>query len=248
MNLVNPRSATVEAATDCRLLALAPETVAELRREFPEFARLLEERRAQYHKDREARMPLDFVSAEALPAEATVTAAPGPVDVSDPTDAPTGSDATEVSEDVDARFADERGLFRKRPGRLRRFVVLEQIDEMDCGAASLGMVCRHFGRKVSLARIRQLCHTSHDGTSLKALVHAATELGLAARAVKVSLHRPVAARAHHRCAGGFAGRRAQGWGQAWGCPRVRPGGWRRQTAMSASTSGGLDSMKGRSVP
>ncbi|MEP7078769.1 MAG: peptidase domain-containing ABC transporter, partial [Chthoniobacterales bacterium] len=42
-------------------------------------------------------------------------------------------------------------------------------------------------RKVSLARIRQLCHTATDGTSLKALCRAATELGLAARALKVSL-------------------------------------------------------------
>src|SRR5438105_8876970 len=58
---------------------------------------------------------------------------------------------------------------------------------MDCGAASLGMICRHFGKKISLARIRQLCHTATDGTSLKALVRAATELGLAGRALKVSL-------------------------------------------------------------
>src|SRR5437763_4956524 len=58
---------------------------------------------------------------------------------------------------------------------------------MDCGAASLGMICRYFGRKVSLARIRQLCHTATDGTSLKALSRAATELGLAARALKISL-------------------------------------------------------------
>ena len=49
------------------------------------------------------------------------------------------------------------------------------------------MICRHFGRKVSLARIRQLCHTATDGTSLKALCRAAVELGLAARALKVSL-------------------------------------------------------------
>jgi Peptidase C39 family/Methyltransferase domain len=55
-------------------------------------------------------------------------------------------------------------------------------------AASLAMICRHFGRKVSLARIRQLGHTSLDGTSLKGLCHAATELGLAARALKVSPH------------------------------------------------------------
>jgi HlyB family type I secretion system ABC transporter len=62
-----------------------------------------------------------------------------------------------------------------------------QIDEMDCGAASLAMICRHFGRKISLARIRELCHTATDGTSLKALCRAATELGLAARALKISL-------------------------------------------------------------
>ena len=57
---------------------------------------------------------------------------------------------------------------------------------MDCGAASLGMICRFFGRRVSQARIRQLAHTAYDGTSLRALCQAATELGLAARAVKVS--------------------------------------------------------------
>jgi ATP-binding cassette subfamily B protein len=57
---------------------------------------------------------------------------------------------------------------------------------MDCGAASLAMVCRYYGKKVSLARIRQLSHTSLDGTSLRAICQAATELGLAARAVKAS--------------------------------------------------------------
>ena len=62
------------------------------------------------------------------------------------------------------------------------------------------MICRHFGKKVSLARIRELCHTSHDGASLKALSHAATELGLASRALKVSLrnlpHLPLPAIVH----------------------------------------------------
>ncbi|HEY2123882.1 MAG TPA: peptidase domain-containing ABC transporter, partial [Chthoniobacterales bacterium] len=79
------------------------------------------------------------------------------------------------------------GLFKKRPGKIKMIEHIEQIDEMDCGAASLGMICRHFGRKVSLSRIRQLCHTATDGTSLKALCRAASELGLAARALKVSL-------------------------------------------------------------
>jgi ATP-binding cassette subfamily B protein len=122
----------------------------------------------------EARVPLDFTT-EMLPAESAV------------------HNKTEVDKEVDPDavdddpFADENGLFRKRKRRIRRFEHLAQIDEMDCGAASLGMICRHFGRKVSLARIRQLCHTATDGTSLKAMCRAATELGLAARALKVSV-------------------------------------------------------------
>ena len=64
---------------------------------------------------------------------------------------------------------------------------VRQIDETDCGAASLAMVCRHFGRAVSLARIRQLVHTSLDGASLRGLCSAARELGLAARSAKVSI-------------------------------------------------------------
>ena len=48
---------------------------------------------------------------------------------------------------------------------------------MDCGAASLAMVCRHFGKAVSLARIRQLSHTSLDGTSLRAICQARQRAG-----------------------------------------------------------------------
>ena len=55
-----PRSGTVQALTDCRLLALAPDAVQEMNQQFPEFARLMEERRAQYNLATEARVPLDF--------------------------------------------------------------------------------------------------------------------------------------------------------------------------------------------
>ncbi len=166
-----PRAATVEASTACELFTLAPEVVQELRAKFPEFDRLLTERLAQYRHAEEARVPLDFAE-EVLPAETRVT------------------NKTEADRDISEESSDEPfaegGLFRKRPGRVRRFPQVAQIDEMDCGAASLAMICRHFGRNVSLARIRTLCHTASDGTSLKGLCAAATELGLAARALKVS--------------------------------------------------------------
>ena len=57
---------------------------------------------------------------------------------------------------------------------------------MDCGAACLAMVTRAFGRRVSLARIRQLVNTGLDGTSLRSICRAGEELGLATRSVKTS--------------------------------------------------------------
>jgi ATP-binding cassette subfamily B protein len=182
------RAASVQAFTDCSLLALEPETVHDLKRRFPEFQKLLEERLAQYQAKTEARIPLDF-TVESLPAEAATydkVALDG--------------QAPAASEEGEDPFADESGLFRKRKKAIRKFEHIAQIDEMDCGAASLGMICRHFGRKVSLTHIRQLCHTATDGTSLKAICRAATELGLAARALKVSLrnlpHMPLPAIVH----------------------------------------------------
>jgi len=165
------RAASAIAVTPVRLLALGPEAVRDVKARFPEFQALLEERLAQYRADVEARVPLDF-TVERLPAESRVQ---DKVDL--------GPEAPAGEEPAD----DEEGWFRKRRRRIRRFPHVQQIDEMDCGAASLAMICRHFGRKVSLSHIRQLCHTSRDGTSLRALCHAATELGLSARALKVSL-------------------------------------------------------------
>src|SRR4029077_15007590 len=63
-----PRAASVEAFTDCRLLALEPQAVVDLRGRFPEFDKLLSERLAIYEAKTEARIPLDFTE-ELLPAE-----------------------------------------------------------------------------------------------------------------------------------------------------------------------------------
>src|SRR5881409_2107002 len=172
----SPRATSVEAFTDCQVQALDPKSVRDLRRRFPEFDKLLRERLALYQAKTEARIPLDFTT-ELLPAETKVQDKVQ-LDREHPSAEP---------EEKEEPFADEQGLFRKRGKRIRKIDHIMQIDEMDCGAASLGMICRHFGRKVSLARIRQLCHTATDGTSLKAISRAATELGLAARALKASV-------------------------------------------------------------
>ncbi|MFN2398989.1 MAG: peptidase domain-containing ABC transporter [Gemmatimonadaceae bacterium] len=179
------RTASVEAIVPSRLLKLTRETFETLLARYPDFKTQLEERIAQYDYKQVARVPLDF-DKELLPAEAALVDKVGPEQVQHTVEfrafqAGNGGAAAQATP-----FSSGDGLFIKSPKRIRRFRYVRQVDEMDCGAASLAMVCRHFGRAVSLARIRQLVHTSLDGTSLKALTSAATELGLAARSVKAS--------------------------------------------------------------
>ncbi|MGH9934736.1 MAG: cyclic nucleotide-binding domain-containing protein, partial [Blastocatellia bacterium] len=168
-----PRRATVEALTTCRLIKINEAAFGKLYAGFPEFRNVIEERIARYEHKKTARLPLDFAE-EILPANAAPT------------------------EQFGARQLDERqtelglGPFATSDGhfvkgkRIRRFAHIKQVDEMDCGAASLAMVCRHFGRRVSVARIRQVVNTAADGTSLRGLCRGAESLGLAARSVKAS--------------------------------------------------------------
>ena len=172
-----PRAASVEAVSECTLSALRQDTFNRLLHTYPEFRARIEERIAQYDYRSAARVPLDFAE-ESLPAELRAIEQVGARQLDAP---PAAADGQEREP-----FESEAGYFRKKSGRIRRFPLVYQIDEMDCGAACLAMVCRHYGRAVSLARIRQLVHTSLDGTSLRAICHAASELGLAARSVKAS--------------------------------------------------------------
>jgi HlyB family type I secretion system ABC transporter len=176
------RTASVEAVSECRLLRLRPETIDALLEQYPSFKAQLEERIAQYDYRQVARVPLDF-SEEILPAEAAVQEKVGPrqVDRELSADAPGDQTGARLGP-----FASPEGYFVKRGRKIRRFPHVSQIDEMDCGAACLAMVCRYFGRQVSLARIRQLVFTASDGTSLKGLCRGAEALGLAARSVKAS--------------------------------------------------------------
>lgn len=168
-----PRRATVEAVTDCRLIRINETTFGKLYAGFPDFKAKIEERIAEYQTQKTARLPLDFAQ-EILPANADSVEQVSPRQLDE------RKTATQFGP-----FATEDGHFVKG-NRIRSFPHVKQIDEMDCGAASLAMVCRHFGRKVSITRIRQVVNTATDGTSLRGLCHGAEALGLAARSVKAS--------------------------------------------------------------
>ncbi len=71
----------------------------------------------------------------------------------------------------------------------RGFPLVRQLDEADCGAACMAMVCRHFGRRLSITRVRTAVATGADGTSLYGLQRGAEELGLVPAALKLSAGR-----------------------------------------------------------
>ncbi len=172
-----PRAATVNAVTDCELLRLPADVYTELLRTQPAFRSAMEQRAAQHDYRTVARVPLDFAD-ELLPAETEAPPPVGPAQVEFDVDADTGGPA--------GPFATPDGRFAKRTARIRRFNHIWAVDEMDCGAACLAMVCRHFGKQVTLLRVRQIARTGIDGTSLRGLTRGGQELGLAARSVKAS--------------------------------------------------------------
>jgi ABC-type bacteriocin/lantibiotic exporter with double-glycine peptidase domain/CRP-like cAMP-binding protein len=171
------RSASVQAVVDCSLLSFPPELFQRLLDTYPEFRARLEQRIRQYDYRRLARVPLDFAE-EILPAEASVQQRVSDEQV---------ETLAEAEAELQEETLDETGQgppATHRPGRW--FPHLYQLDEMDCGATCLAMICRHFGRAVATSHIRRLVHTSAGGTTLAGITGGAEEVGLAARSVRVS--------------------------------------------------------------
>ena len=177
-----PRAASAQAVSDCTLLRFPLELFRRLLDEHPDFRLRLEQRVQQYDYRRVANVPLDFAE-EILPAEASVQQV--------------SPEQVELELDVEP-LEDTAAPAKQRP--IRRFPHVYQLDEMDCGAACLAMICRHFGRAVAISHIRQAVHTSTDGTTLAGITRGADELGLTARSVRASKSRlddlPLPAVAH----------------------------------------------------
>jgi ATP-binding cassette subfamily B protein len=77
---------------------------------------------------------------------------------------------------------------------------IKQRDWSDCGPACLAAVTSHYGRRLSVAQLRQLSGTNQNGTTVLGLVQASTQLGFSAKAVKARpdhlLKAPLPAIAH----------------------------------------------------
>lgn len=67
---------------------------------------------------------------------------------------------------------------------IRRFGWIEQAEEMDCGAACLAMLCRHYGIPMTLGKLRELANVTTQGATLDSLARAGESLGFMTRGVQ----------------------------------------------------------------
>lgn len=67
---------------------------------------------------------------------------------------------------------------------IKRFAWVEQAEEMDCGAACLAMICRHYSIPMTLGKLRELANVTTQGATLESLARAGESLGFITRGVQ----------------------------------------------------------------
>ena len=65
----------------------------------------------------------------------------------------------------------------------------QQPDEMDCGPTCLRMVAKHYGRSISLEKLRKLSETTREGSSLKNIANTAEKIGFRTLGVKINFQK-----------------------------------------------------------
>ena len=67
---------------------------------------------------------------------------------------------------------------------IKRFRLVEQAEEMDCGAACLAMICKHYSIPMTLGKLRELANVTREGATLDSLSRVGESLGFTTRGVK----------------------------------------------------------------
>ena len=67
---------------------------------------------------------------------------------------------------------------------IKRFAWVEQAEEMDCGAACLAMICKHYSIPMTLGKLRELANVTTQGATLESLARAGESLGFITRGVQ----------------------------------------------------------------
>ena len=75
-------------------------------------------------------------------------------------------------------------MFANLMNRLKKYYCVKQHDITDCGAACIATVCKQYGLKIPISKIRNAAGTDKQGTNVYGLVQAAEKLGFTAKGVK----------------------------------------------------------------
>ncbi|HEY2401216.1 MAG TPA: peptidase domain-containing ABC transporter [Steroidobacteraceae bacterium] len=68
---------------------------------------------------------------------------------------------------------------------IRRFAWIQQAEEMDCGAACLAMICKHYGIVgMTLGKLRELANVTTQGATLDSLARTGESIGFTTRGVQ----------------------------------------------------------------
>jgi ATP-binding cassette subfamily B protein len=68
----------------------------------------------------------------------------------------------------------------------KNFPFYKQPDAKDCGPTCLRIICKHYGKQISLQYIRKLAETTREGSSLSGLSDAAENLGFNTLGMKIN--------------------------------------------------------------
>ncbi|MEK3912607.1 peptidase domain-containing ABC transporter [Paenibacillus sp. FSL H7-0331] len=118
---------------------------------------------------------IGIASAYLQNAVASVTAKDSAVDAPE-------SVADEAEQEKQQRYGGRR-TWRFR----NRFPVRIQQSEMDCGPTCLSMIAEHYGKRLSIHRLRELAQVGLEGSTLFNLCKTAESIGFQAEAVRSSL-------------------------------------------------------------
>ncbi|MEJ2723807.1 MAG: peptidase domain-containing ABC transporter [Deltaproteobacteria bacterium] len=90
-----------------------------------------------------------------------------------------------LAEQRKSRFQFDLGAKPKFGERiLKRFAYIEQAEQMDCGAACMAMVCKHYDIPMTVGKLREMVNVTADGATMESLARVGESLGFATRGVR----------------------------------------------------------------
>ncbi len=161
----SPRTATIIATKDTECYTISRDNFNKLIESAPNLREQLLEQIEQYYIDEELKKKYGLRSSQKLERAqlAYVT--------------------TQQAQEAKEEDKKAQKKFKKKPRIFKKYPWVRQHDETDCGAASLAMISRYYGVRLSVGRLRDLANVGREGTSMYNLAAAAETLGYNTRAV-----------------------------------------------------------------